>query len=311
MIVKLVGLMTVRNEEWVLGLSLRAALLFVDEMVVLDHASNDGTADLLDRIAAEHPGRVHHLRENDLVWREVAIRQRLLEAGRRLGATHLCVIDADEVLTGNLLPDIRERLAALSPGETLSLPWLALWQDLDAYRDDEGYLAGRRMIFGFRDAPGLHYAPNGSELDFHTRRIRGAVGDLTFGTRHDGGVLHLSAVNWRRLLAKVDWYRMTEAVRFPTHRSAAERDAMYASCYLDETGVRTRPVPPHWWTPYQPWRDAVVLDGGAWYEAECRRMWREHGADRFSGIELLALTMAETPNQRLHRRETVPEERRQ
>ncbi|MDP9120530.1 MAG: glycosyltransferase family 2 protein, partial [Acidobacteriota bacterium] len=84
---KLVGLMTVRNEEWVLGLSLRAALRFVDEMVVLDHASTDGTAALVERIAAEHPGRVRSLREVDPVWREVAWRQRLLEAGRAAGAT--------------------------------------------------------------------------------------------------------------------------------------------------------------------------------------------------------------------------------
>ncbi len=98
---KLVGLMTVRNEEWVLGLSLRAALRFVDEMVVLDHASTDCTAALVERLAAEHPGRVRSLRESDPVWRESAWRQRLLEEGRAAGATHPCVLDADEVLWPN------------------------------------------------------------------------------------------------------------------------------------------------------------------------------------------------------------------
>ncbi|HXO41397.1 MAG TPA: glycosyltransferase, partial [Thermoanaerobaculia bacterium] len=60
---KLVGMMPVRNEDWVLGLSLRAALLFLDEVVVLDHGSSDGTPELLASIAAEHPGRVHRLAE--------------------------------------------------------------------------------------------------------------------------------------------------------------------------------------------------------------------------------------------------------
>ena len=40
---KVVGLMTVRNEDWVLGLNLRAATFIVEDMIVLDHASIAGS----------------------------------------------------------------------------------------------------------------------------------------------------------------------------------------------------------------------------------------------------------------------------
>lgn len=283
---KLVGLTTVRNEEWVLGLSLRAALQFVDEMVVLDHASTDGTPALVARIAAEYPGRVRCLRESDPVWREVAWRQRLLEEGRAAGATHLCMIDADEVLSGNLLPTIRERFAALAPGETLSLPWLALWRSLDAYRDEASCVARKVMMLGFRDAPGLHYAPTVEDFDFHTRRVRGSGADRRLEDLAEGGVLHLAAVHWRRFQARTVWYQMIETVRFPWRRSAAERQALYAERYLDESEIRLLPVPPAWWRPYLSWRGAVDADGAAWFEQECRRMWHEHGAERFSGLRI-------------------------
>lgn len=281
---KLVGLMPVRNEEWVLGLSLRAALLFVDEMVVLDHASSDGTPELLTRIAAEHPGRVHCLTETDAVWHEASIRQRLLRAGRAAGATHLCMLDADEVLTGNLLPSIRAMFAALAPGEELWLRWLATWRNLDTCRDG-GPLwdAWDFMILGFRDAPHLHYRSWERDYDIHARRPCRTTGRRV-AEQSAGGVFHLAFANWRRLRVKTAWYKMTEAVRFPW-RTAAELNAFY-SYYLDESRLATRTVDPAWWAPYAPWRGEVELDGSSWFERECQRLWGEHGAAAFAGLEL-------------------------
>ena len=283
--VKLVGLMPVRNEAWVLGLSLRAALLWVDEMLVLDHASTDGTREVVARVAAEHPGRLRFLAETDPVWREASIRQRLLEAGREAGATHLCVIDADEVLTGNLLPSAREAFAALAPGEGLWLPWLPLWRGLDRYRQDQPS-PWDVMVLGFRDAPGLHYAPRLRDYDIHSRRVRGASGERhPVADQRAGGVFHLAHSNWRRLQTKTAWYKMIEITRFPWRRSPAELDDWY-SWDLKETGLDLRAVDPAWWLPYAPWLDEVELDGDCWYEAECRKLWSDHGPDTFAGLEL-------------------------
>src|SRR6476660_7596532 len=110
---KVIGLMAARNEDWILGLTLRGVMLIVDEMIVLDHASSDDTAFIIHEVAQEHPGRIHYQYCEDPVWREAHIRQGLLEDGRKLGGTHFWMIDADELATGNVLPQIRPMLATL------------------------------------------------------------------------------------------------------------------------------------------------------------------------------------------------------
>ena len=55
---KIVATIPVRNEDWCLGLTLRALLRWVDSVVVLDHASTDGTREILAEVDAEHPGRL-------------------------------------------------------------------------------------------------------------------------------------------------------------------------------------------------------------------------------------------------------------
>ena len=95
---RIVSITPARNESWVLGFSLRAALRWVDHAVVLVHASTDGTLDVARAVQVEHVGRVTIIEESDPVWREMAQRQRLLDTARACGATHVANIDADEVL---------------------------------------------------------------------------------------------------------------------------------------------------------------------------------------------------------------------
>ena len=154
---KVIGLITARNEDWILGLTLRGAMLIVDEMIVHDHSSTDRTQDIIDAVSQENPGRVHCWRGDHSVWHEASIRQHLLEEGRKLGATHFWVIDADELLTGNLLLQIRPMFASLEPGDFLDLPWFAIWRSLDRRRQDNSYWCGNRTAFGFRDHPAIHY----------------------------------------------------------------------------------------------------------------------------------------------------------
>jgi glycosyl transferase family 2 len=284
--VKLVGTMVARNERWVLGLSLRAALLAADEMIVLDHASTDGTADLVGRIAGEHPGRVHLLREDDPVWHERSIRQRLLEAGRDLGATHLLMLDADEVLTGNLLPSLRGLFASLDPGEALRLPWLALWRSLDRYRDDEDKLSHIVRHLGYRDSPSLCCSERTDGYDIHCRELKGTSGQREpLASLAEGGVFHLAFADLRRHRSKLAWYKMIETLRFSWRFTPAQLNARYDR-FLNEQGLRTSPVDAAWWAPYSQWLGELDLAGDGWHGEECRRLWAEHGTASFAGLEL-------------------------
>ena len=105
---KLVALMPVRNEEWILRLSAAVALSWCDHIVFLDHASDDETGSILLSLAAARPGQVTILLDPDPTWKEMEHRQALLDAGREVGGTHFALVDADEIITANLRPHIRE-----------------------------------------------------------------------------------------------------------------------------------------------------------------------------------------------------------
>src|SRR6185369_16060502 len=121
---KIVAIMPARNEDWVLGLSARALLRWVDHLVILDHCSTDESREMEWVIQLEYPDRVCVLTENRPTWLEMEHRQRLLNEARAHNATHVVTIDADEVVSANLVPHMRDIVADIPPGHVLQLPWI-------------------------------------------------------------------------------------------------------------------------------------------------------------------------------------------
>ena len=285
---KVIGLMTARNEDWILGLTLRGVMLVVDEMIVLDHASTDNTALIIDEVAQEHPGRIHYQCREDPVWREATIRQGLLEDGRKLGGTHFWMIDADELATGNVLPEIRPLLSTLEPGDFITIPWFPIWGSLDrCRRDSNDYWCANRTPYGFRDHPKLRYEArqNRPVCDMHTRApVSPGQKREYWMNDSDRGAMHFVAAGRARLVAKTAWYKMIETVRF-ADVSAERLNAIYDRD-LDETNLITVPVASAWWAPYLRWRKHVYLDRPSWYEWDCQRMRREYGPEKFAGLDL-------------------------
>ncbi len=287
---KLISVTPVRNEDWVVGLSLRALLKWVDEAVVLVHCCTDNTQVILEEIDEEHPGRVRILVEKDPTWREMAHRQRLLEEARKRGATHIATVDADEVLTANLLPVIRSQIEMLSPSRILHVPLPCLWGCIDRYRDDNtvwGIQTQRRVTVAVADAPHLHWcARNG--YDHHQRHPNGAMfgREMPVGV---GGLMHLQMANRRRLRAKHALYKIEERVRWPG-KPVGQIDHMYSQA-LDERGCGTSAVPDSWWAGYGDLVKYLDLDQTRepWQEPECRRLVAEYGREKFAGLDLFGV----------------------
>ncbi len=282
---KLIGIMPARNEEWVLSASLRAALMWCDEMVVLDHASTDGTRAIINKVAAEHLHRVGLADVPEPRWSEMAHRQTLLEMARMRGATHIAIIDADEILTGNLLPTIRSWIQVLQPGQTLQVGMLAMWRSLDHYRVGDSIWAGRfDLTLAFADAPQLSW----KAADGYDHHHREPYGSVKLPPRLlDGGVMHLQWASWRRLKAKHARYKMDERLKYPD-KSVAEIDRMY-SLALDERGLELDRVPVEWWAPYTHLRQYIDLYVEPWQERQCRDWMAEHGAERFKELDLFGV----------------------
>jgi glycosyltransferase involved in cell wall biosynthesis len=277
----LTAIMPARNEGWVLGLSARAALKWCDSIVVLNHASRDETGAIIDAMAAEFPGRVYGLHIEEDGWAEMSHRQQLLEFARALGSTHIAPVDADEVLAGDQLPTIRERIERLRPGQFCGIPMRNLHRSIHQYRADNspfGSQAGTMLAFA--DHPTLNWhAKNG--YDHHQRSPYKAQQAAYF---KGSGLLHLQFASWRRLLAKHAWYKCMERLKYPA-KSTRDIEKQY-SLAPDESGLKLAEVPVEWWTPYAEYMQHLDLDREPWQEAAVRQMVEQHGADTFAGLNL-------------------------
>ena len=288
---KIVAIMPVRNEAWVLGLTARAALMWADELLVLDHASTDVTRAICDAIRDEVGDRFHLWSEPEGTWQEMRHRQLLLEMARNRQASHIAIVDADEILTGNLIEQIKTDIGQTHGRAILQLPWLQCRGSIQEYHAG-GVWAEQWVSFAFQDAAELHWKARDG-YDFHHRHPMGRQ-LLPFRPipRKLGGLLHLQMCSERRLKAKGALYKMTEVLRWPGRLSPEELNKMYDQAVFgraDKTCRDPHPMAqckPDWWRPYDHLLKYLKLNADPWQEAECARLWAEHGPEKFAGLDL-------------------------
>lgn len=298
---KLIGCMAVRNEAWVLGLSLRVALQWCDEMVVLLHVCTDDSAAIVETIQGEHPGRVIVRTHRHECWTEMAHRQQMLEIARSMNATHLAIVDCDEILTGNMLAQvpygnsslIRHTVDVIPKGSCLQLPMYQLRGSLDRYHAN-GIWGNRWLSVAFQDDPKLSWSGD----KFHSREPQGMTLKPYRPIAHgQGGSFHLWGVSERRLRAKHALYKVTERLRWPSKDiSGIERMYNQWRGPMDPgnpglTWTFTD-VPAEWWRPYN--RTLIHDDDykagtTLWQEAEVKRLVAQHGAETFAGLDLFGV----------------------
>ena len=288
---RLIGIMPVRNEDWVLGLSARAALLWCDELIILDHASKGGTHAIYD-LGKEFPNRVTWMRDENLEWQEMRHRQRLLECARDRGATHIAIVDADEILTGNLLPSIRAHVENVSRGYILQVPGYNLRGSIGRYHAN-GIWGNRIFSLAFQDDRRASWQGD----RFHHREPFGFP-NLPYKplAQGQGGVLHLWGSDERRLLAKQALYKMTERLRWPA-KSVAEIDRYYNLAVHQSASNGTSfacrwdyaKVPAVWWEAYRGLMQYLDLAAAPWQGEEAQRLWVEYGEARFAGLDLFGV----------------------
>lgn len=285
----LVGLMPCRNEEWIVGLSARVALRWCDALVILEHASTDRTPELLQCLKSEYGSRVEIIRETSREWREMYHRQALLERARDLRATHIALIDADEVVTGNLVPSLRNVIESIGR-DMLHLPGFNLRGGISRYHAN-GIWGNRWFSVAFADNPRLRW--DGDR--FHQREPSGAYLSAERPVaQRNGGVMHLWGASERRLVAKHCAYKMIETLRWPS-KSRAEIDRLYtlafdpqANLQFDQTW-RFAETPANWWRPYDDLLPYLHVDAEPWQEDACRLLYAEYGPERFAGLNLFGV----------------------
>ncbi len=287
---RLIGLMPVRNESWCLGLSLRAALMWCDEVILLLHACTDASEDICSAVAKDFPHQVRRmLGHTALEWNEMQHRQWMLDNARAASATHVAIIDADEVLSGNLLPSIRNQIAQLQGGRILQIPMRNMYGARDLYSEEQSIWARALTSIAFADSPELSWNPGPDGYQHHHREPqRAIVGLRIYPQQMDGGVMHLQFANRRRLLAKHALYKMQEVIRWPGRRPLREIDRDYNQAPKWRP-VELKQAPESWWAPYTDLLQYLHLDAEPWQERECQRLMDEHGPEKFAGLDLFGV----------------------
>jgi Glycosyl transferase family 2 len=297
---KIIGLLPVRNEDWCLGLTMRVALQWCDELVVLDHASTDDSCRIEMDVAGEHPGRVTLMRDEDPIWNEMAHRQTMLEMARRRGATHIAIVDADEFLTANVVCGIRGLIRSAPGGSILQIPLYNVRGSLWAYHAS-GMWSNRITSIAFEDVAAAKWSGD----RFHSREPLSNYISRRPLKQSDGGVIHLWGMRERRLRAKHALYKVTERLRWPT-KSVAAISAMYSQAVYGNPGDGPREwkyadTPLEWLDPsrYAEAFAAETLRGELislylraetvpWQEREVQDIVRAD-PERFAGLDLFGI----------------------
>lgn len=281
---KIIAIMPCRNSAWILGLSARALLMWVDELHILLHACTDNTRQIVEELKLQYPKQVAGYVVREPIWKEMSHRDFLLGAARANHATHIVTIDDDEVISGNLLPKIREWVLGCPPNVIMQLPWLQLRGGVDRVIST-GMWAEQSASMAFVDKPALHWAARAA-YDHHHRHPMG----MSYATysplnpswdnryqNRTGGLMHLQMTSQRRLLWKHLHYKLTERLRWPD-RSVALVNAMYDRTVNECAAAATLPVPESWWTlsDYTHLMQYLYEDAEPWQEAEARRMLAEN-----------------------------------
>jgi hypothetical protein len=287
---KLVATLPVRNEDWCLALSARVALQWCDSLIVLVHACSDLSEFILRRIQEEFPGKVTLLFEDGLEWQEMNHRQKLLEAARKDGATHIAIVDADEILTGNLIGSIRDTIERLPRGRVLQLPGYNLRGSINRYHAN-GIWGKRVFSVAFADDSRLHW---GGDTFHHREPFGPMLQPWCPVAQGQGGVMHLWGLDERRLRAKHAAYKMIETLRWP-NKARTEINRIYNQAF-DPAANRQfdqawqfAETPVGWWEPYAPLMQYLRAEAVPWQEQECRKLYAQHGAERFTGLDLFGV----------------------
>jgi hypothetical protein len=270
---KVIALLTFRDEAPFLPLYLQGMQSVVDEIVALDDGSTDAGPAILRAagarvLAARKPG------ESATTY--AARRANLLEEGRRLGGTHFLCLDADERLDSRFAVAGIDRLSELRPGDVLAIPQINLWRSASRYRVGGIYRPPLQCMF--RDDGQATYLPRALHESRIPDNLQGRVHVLCHS---DATILHFQFLAWTRARAKQAWYQCNELLQ----GAAAHQVNIWYYYATDYPWVRRRSVPEEWGVPHEEAERLAVL-GPSWHLQELLQVFREHGAKRFERLRI-------------------------
>ncbi|MDE2439299.1 MAG: glycosyltransferase [Patescibacteria group bacterium] len=236
----IITLIPVKNEEWIIGETLKNLSSFSDFIIVADQHSTDRTRE----ICADFP-KVKVI-DNPANGHNNAVRWLLLDEARKIEGNNLIFcIDADEMLSPHAVEEIRRCIATqhLQPGVGFSFSWIQLFGSVGEYRIDGAWKRNIKPI-AFWDDRKMDYERT-IVINDHTGRIP-AVSQTYYMDKYP--LLHFQAVSKERSEMKQIWYQCAELIQNPTN--ARKINNKYA--VANQTRVQLAKTPTAWLLDVEP-----------------------------------------------------------
>jgi hypothetical protein len=274
--VRVIALLPVKNEAWVLEHTLACLSSFCDVVLVNDQRSEDGSREIGKRFP-----KVVWIDSPESQICEQA-RWQLWDTARQYDGTNLLwCTDADELVSPRLARQFLERQGAqLDAGTVIDCLYCHLWGGPTRYRTGLGQYTPYWKPVAIVDDRRVNY-DRSRALPLHEERV--PVSPDSPRVRAEGvPVLHLQWLLPDRSQMRQAWYRCREWMH--GGQSAPTINSFY-SITLPTWYVQTAPIPPGW-------LDGVTVPGTAidtepsWQEAEILGWFNERGVEFFEPLEI-------------------------
>ena len=275
---KIIALIPIKNEGWILRTCLSSLKKYVDEIIVM----NDNSSDSSVEIAKSFGAFVYTNDTNNISYfSEHKVRERLLQIGRERGGTHFIFLDADETFSSNISPvELKEMMVALKPGGKIFFQWVPLWKTIREFRQDKrGMFEKTNKDFIFCDDKISHheYAYIG------VSRTPGKNNDCTYIDSKNTVVLHFQFVAWKRNELKQAWYKCSEFIN--SKRTPKRINATY-KYLLDDRGATMIQTPNEWISGVTLPNDTDLNKSGQWYIESIQKLFDIHTIYFFEPLEI-------------------------
>jgi len=276
---KTIIMMPVKNEDWILPTTLKAAEQIADVIIVGDQMSTDRTREILAM------SEKVHIVDNTEVGHSNKIRWKMLDYMREnFGTDNLVLnLDADEILPPYLFNKHKQMmLENITPGMIVSSPWVQVWRTVHTYRKDNSVWNPliNKKPFIFLDNGVMNYERT-YVINDHTSRVPQVGAAEMVEIRIP--LLHLQFANWDRTQAKQAWYQCCEVLK---GRNPAQVTQGY-SITRNETNIGLEPVPALWYEGVDIRTSLEECDvKTTWYYKEMVEMFDKHGIDNFRQLNI-------------------------
>ena len=273
---KVIALLPVKNEAWVLEHTLQCLSSFSDIILVNDQQSSDGSRD----VACRFPKAVWIDSPESGICEQG--RWRLLDIARDYeGENLLWCTDADELVSPSVVRHFLDsHQDALRRGTVVESLYCHFWNSPTRYRTGLGAYAPYWKPIAIVDDRCLDY-DRSPELPLHQERVPIAA-HATHIRMEDAPVLHLQWLLPNRSQMRQAWYRCRELIQ--RQRSTAEINRFY-SITLPQWRVPTDAIPGEWLQGFTLPATGVDREP-TWQQDEILAWFDTRGVEFFEPLEI-------------------------